>query len=617
MQTNDIPTPVRPSGFSRAILTTLTACAVAAGALGSLFFAGCGGSGEDEVQTSDNTNAEAEFVFANRGKVQTLDPNQMSWMQDIRIAQALFEGVYSLDPVTLEPIYGAAEEVTHNDDYTQYTIRLKPNAKWSNGDPVTSDDFIFAWRRMMQEPGYYSSLVNDYIKGAGDYATAYMADPKTADFSTVGLERVDDRTLRVNLTYPTAFFPDLLAFSAYFPLHQKSMEAYKRVDKETGRERYEASFASAGKLVSNGAYTLESWDQNTGETLVMNEHYWDAGSVKSRTVRALDSDDFNLAFERYRDGLIDWITEVPGLNAYEMRKAGREDVHVFPAYGTYFWTFNTAEKFNDGSDNPLSNPLVRRALSAAVDKQEIVDTISRNDEMPTDVFVPKNKDYFPGYPTPTGVQYNVEEAKRLLAEAGYPNGKGFPKIALTYDTDNIVHGAVAQNLARQWREKLGVQLDMNGMEHLQFREVYKPKMVDGKLQPGNFAISRGSWYGDYLDVTTFTDMFMPLSLNNTAVWVNEEYARLCNEARATADPQARLALLAQAEQIFLDEAAILPLFHYTNRYLHRGDVTGISQSPRNMVVIKHVQTPRSTGPGVNKSDSESESSEPEETASVE
>lgn len=560
--------------------------------------AGCGDRGGDEVTTSDNRNAEAEFVFANRGKVNTLDPNQMSWMQDIRVAQALFEGVYTLDPVTLDPIYGAAEEVTHNDDFTEYTISLKPDASWSNGDPVTVDDFIFAWRRMMQEPGYYSYLVIDYIRGGEAYAEAYRTDPGAADFSQVGLEKVDERTMRVELEYPTPFFPDLLAFSAYFPLHQQSMERYKRVDDQTGRVRYESSYASAGNLVSNGAYTLQRWDQNTGQTLVMNEHYWDKDNVKSRTVRALDSDDFNLAFERYRDGLIDWITEVPGLNAFEMRRAGRDDIHIFPAFGTYFWTFNTASRLNDGRDNPLSNVKVRQALSAAVDKQEIVETISRNDEMPTDVFVPKNGDYFPGYPHPKGVQYDVEEAKSLLAEAGYPEGKGFPRLALTYDTDSPIHGAVAQNLSRQWRQKLGVEFDLQGMEHLQFRDVYKPKLVDGRLKPGDFAISRGSWYGDYLDVTTFTDMFLPGSLNNTAAWENQEYADLNRQARNTADPQERLELLAQAEQVFLDEAPILPLFHYTNRFLHRPDVTGISRSPRNMVIIKNVQTPRSTGPGV-------------------
>lgn len=574
-------------------------------ALLAVLLPGCDGGGSSERKTSDHPNAEAEFVFASRGKVVTLDPGQMSWQQDIRIAQQLFEGIYSLDPETLEPILGAAEQVTHNDDYTQYTITLKPEARWSNGDPVTVDDFIFAWRRMMQQPGYYSYLVVDYLKGAQAYTATYQADARSADFSTVGVQKVDDRTMRVELEYPTPFFPDLLAFPCYYPLHRKSMEEFRRFDEETGRERYESSFAAPGVLVSNGPYRLTRWDQNTGQTLEMNEHYWDKDSVKSRTVRALDSEDFNLAFERYREGLIDWISEAPGLNAYEMRRAGRDDIHVFPAYGTYFWTFNTSAKLPDGRDNPLADVRVRRALSAAIDKQEIVNTITRNDEMPTEVFVPKNKEYFPGYPHPTGAAYDVDEAGRLLAEAGYPKGEGFPRVSLLYDTDNPVHGMVAQNLARQWREKLGVSFDLNGMEHQQFRETYKPKMQelpDGtrQLKSGNFAISRGSWYGDYLDVTTFLDMFTPLSLNNSAVWINQEYASLMEQARRTGDPQERLKILARAEQLFLDEAPIMPLYHYTNRYVHRADVTGISRSPRNMVVVKNVQTPRSTGPGINK-----------------
>ena len=575
--------------------------------------------GSQDRTTSDNPRAEAEFVLASRAKVITLDPGQMSWMQDIRIAQALFEGVYGLDPVTLDPILGAAEEVTHNDSYTEYTIRLKPNAKWSNGDPLVVDDFIFAWRRMMQQPGYYSYLVTDYIRGASAFAEAYRIDARSADFSSVGLHKIDEGTLRVELEYPTAFFPDLLAFPAYYPLHRQSLEKHRHVDPDTGRERWESSFAAAGELVSNGPYHLTRWDQNTGQTLEMNEHYWDAQSVKSRTVRALDSEDFNLAFERYREGLIDWISEVPGMNAYEMRRAGRDDIHVFPAYGTYFWTFNTASKLNDGRDNPLADVRVRRALSAVIDKREIVETISRNNEMPTDVFVPKNKEYFPGYPHPKGIQYDVEQAKRLLAEAGYPNGDGFPRVTMLYDTDNPVHGQVGQNLARQWREKLGIQFDLNGMEHQQFREQYKPKleeMADGtkRLKAGNFAISRGSWYGDYLDVTTYLDMFTPLSLNNTAVWNNPEYESLMNQARGTADPAERMRLLAQAEQLFLDEAAILPLYHYTNRFAHRADITGIPQSPRNMVIIKNVQTPRSTGPGTTRSNTPETASE--ETAAA-
>ena len=547
---------------------------------------------------------EAEFVFSNRGEVTMLDPNQMSWMQDIRIGQALYEGVYMLEARTLEPIMGAAEDVQHSADFKQWTIRLKADARWSNGEPLTAGNFLFAWRRNMREEGPYSYLINEYVEGAQTYADQYKKDPSKADFSPVGIKAVDDKTLEVRLAHPTPFFPDLLAFVSYWPLNERAMKPFERVDEE-GRVTYDRAFMRPGNLVTNGAYVLTEWQPKTGLSLEMNENYWDAQSIKSRTVRALTITDANVQLQRYERGMLDWTTDLPGQLAYDMKRAGRTDLHVSPAYGTYFWTINTYPTLPDGSENPLSQIKVRQALAAAIDKQVIVDTITKLGEMPTNVFVPRNGDYFDGYKHPAGVEYDVERARALLAEAGFPGGKGFPRLKLLYDTDNPDHVQIAQNLSRQWQEKLGLQFDLEGIENAQFKQRYKPRQkidAEGNIyfEPGEFHICRGSWYGDYMDVTTYTDKYLGVSQNNEAVWANERYNQLCRMAKDETDPQKRYDLLAEAESLLVGEAAILPLYHYVNNEVHRPDILGLDKNARKMITMKNVQTPRSTGPGVEK-----------------
>ncbi len=577
--------------------------AVALALAASLSLLGCGG-GDDDGTSSDGSsvptdmNAEAEFVFANRGEVTMLDPNQMSWMQDIRVAQALFEGVYRLDAETLDPILGVGKEVTHSDDYRTWNITLRDDAKWSNGDPVTADDFIFAWRRNLRERGYYSKLVEDYITGAKTYAEAYREDPASADFSKVGIKKLGDLQLEVSLAAPVPYFEDLLAFTVYWPMHEASMEPHMETA-DDGRVSYNADWWRPGSLVGNGAYTLTRNDLKQGQTLTMNEHYWDADNTKSRTIRSISPIEHELAYQRYERGQIDWLTDIPGTFAYNMKQSGREDLAVFPAFGTYFWSFNTDPQLRDGTDNPLNDKLVRQALSMAIDKQQIVDTITRMGQMPTSVYVPKNEEYFPGYEHPEGLSFDIEEAKKLLADAGYADGQGLPNLKLLYNTGTGDHEQIATNLARQWRENLGVNFDLEPVEMAQFKDRYKPEYMQGGdgLRAGDFAITRGSWYGDYMDVSTFTDKYKGDSLNNESGWVSPKYDELLAKAKQEADPQARMNLLAEAESVLLDEAVILPLYHYMNTFIKNPAVTGIPQNARNMVMMQNIETPRSTGPG--------------------
>ena len=522
----------------------------------------------------------ADFTFINRGEIGTLDPNRMSWMQDIRVGYALWEGLYALDPATIEPVPGAAERVDVSPDKTVYTFHLRRSG-WSNGDPVRSGDFVFAWRRMLEEPGDYTYLLAKYIKGAQHYQDEFAAK-RPVDFKTVGIEAPDERTLRVALVHPVTFFPDLCAFPPFFPLNERSMEPFvdKTVREQTGRKVYDKKFTRPPHLATNGPYRLASWEFKRRVRLERNDHYWDKASVKSRVLEIVSAEDPQWAFLKFDSGAVDWIAEVGPEIAAELLAKKRNELKVFPAFGTYFYSVNCQDKLPDGRDNPLKDVRVRRALSMAIDKRPIVESITRLGEQPATTYIPLG--VFKGYQSPAGLPFDVAGAKKLMAEAGYPDGRGFPRMSLLFNNE-AHHGPVAEIVSRQWRENLGLRFELEGIEIKTFRD---------RLRGKRYEVARASWYGDYNDPSTFTDKYLSGSENNDAGWKNAEFDRLCALAGPEPDPMKRLALFAKAETIMLDEAPIIPLYYYVNNYLMHDGVRGLSLNPRNMVVFKNVEVVR-------------------------
>jgi oligopeptide transport system substrate-binding protein len=523
---------------------------------------------------------KAAFRFVNRGEINTLDPNRMSWMQDIRLAYAMWEGLYALKPDTLEPIPGAAESVDISPDGLTYTFKLRKDGKWSNGDPVTTADFLFAWKRMLQVPGDYTYLFY-YIKGAKAYETSFAADPNTADFKTVGVEAPDASTLIVKLEHPVPYLPDVLAFPPFFPLNEKSMAAFKETDAK-GRVNYKGEFTRPPNLVTNGAFKLVRWELKVGQTLEPNPNYWDAKNVKLKgAIEAVSVEDARLAFEKYEKGEIDWLAEPTADIAAEMLKSGRKDIKVFPAFGTYFYSINTQPKLPGGRDNPMADKRVRQALTMAIDKQPIVDNVTRLGEPITTGYVPASA--FPTYKAPAGLKYDVAKAKSLLAEAGYEGGKNFPRLKLSFNTEYPEHKSIAEFVRKQWSDNLGVVVELEGLEGKQFSQ---------RLHNKDYDIARASWFGDYADISTFTDKYLSTSLNNDAAYVNPKYDELLQKATYELDKQKRLDLLAEAEGMLLNDAPIIPLFHYTNKFAFRDNVKGIYLNSRNMVMFKDINVQR-------------------------
>ena len=538
------------------------------------------------VWSGGGAERAADFTFVNRGEVGSLDPNRMSWMQDIRIGAAIYEGLYALAPDTFEPIPGAAGRVEVSEDKTVWTFHLRPEGRWSNGDPVTTVDFVFAWKRMLEEPGDYTYLFH-YIRGAKAYQEAF-AEGKRPDFKKVSIEPLDALTLRVTLEHPVTFFPDLCAFAPFFPLNERVMQQFilrdatgePTRDPKTGRLTYKKDFTRPPHLVTNGPYRLDQWQFKRRLRLVRNEYYWDRANVKSEIIDAVSAEDPSWAFLTYDSGRVHWLAEVTGDIAAELREKGRPDLLTGTSFGTYFYSFNCNPKFADGRDNPLHDVRVRRALSMAVDKRPIVEQITRMGEQPARTYIPLG--VFPEYESPAGLPYDIDAARKLLADAGYPGGRGFPRLTILFNNE-FHHGPVAQIVRRQWEQGLGVRFELEPVEIKTFRQ---------RLHNKEYDVARASWYGDYNDLSTFTDKYLSESENNDAAWKNKEFDDLCREARPEPDEAKRRKLFAQAEQILLDEAPIMPLYYYVNTYLLSPDTRGIRMNPRNLIVFKSVEVVR-------------------------
>jgi oligopeptide transport system substrate-binding protein len=537
-----------------------------------------------------DADSPADFTFTSRADHKTLDPGVMSWNQDIRLGYSLWEGLYRLDPATLNTIPGVAEKIDIDSTLTQYTFHLRPAARWSNGDLVTAGDFAFAWRRLLEQPSEYTAFCY-YIRGAEQYQNDYAAWVQQADagerpttqpapdFANVGIKVLDARTLQINLRNPTPFFPDLCAFPSLSPEHEPSMRPFATIDPKTGRvSSYDEGFTRPPYLVSNGPYRLDEWIFKRKLRLVASDYYWDKASVRSRVIDEPVIEDPMAAFRAYLSGRIDWVADVDESLVGEIRQSNKDlGLHLFPAFGTYYYVLNCLPKLQDGSPNPLADARVRRALAMSVDRRPIIENVTKGGQPAAADYLPPG--VFPHYTSPPGLPYDVPEARRLLAEAGYPDGRGFPTLHISYNQEFTQHADIALILRSQWQTNLGINLDLSPLEI----KVFGVRLFNRQLE-----IARASWFGDYLDPTTFTDKFKSDDEDNNAGWANPQYDALCAAAEKETNPIQRLDTLSKAEGVLLRDAPIIPLYYYVNAYLFRPNVSGIPLDPREMVMLKSV-----------------------------
>jgi oligopeptide transport system substrate-binding protein len=377
------------------------------------------------------------------------------------------------------------------------------------------------------------------------------------DFGDVGLEVVDDHTLRYTLESPTPFFLNLLGFYPLFPVNRACVEKYGAPE-----------WTSVENIVCNGPYVPEFRRIRDRTRLRKNERYWDAANVKLNTVDVLAVESVNTALNLYLTGKADWIYDVPAPALKELldERPPRTDINPFPLLNTYFYLINTTRK-------PLDDVRVRRALSLALDRSEITEQLLGCGERKAYSLVPPG---LPGYDPPQCAPENVEEARRLLAEAGFPEGRGFPSFNILYNTHET-HQAIAQLIRKQWQRNLGITIRTRNEEFV--TSLNSQRQLD-------YDISRRGWVGDYADPNTFLDMYVTGGEQNNTGWGNPEYDKLIADAALEADPARRMALFREAERMLMDELPIIPIYFYVSKNLVKPYVRGFFN---NMQDAHHVR----------------------------
>jgi len=477
-------------------------------------------------------SAPADLTLCNGDEPQSLDPAIVTGQLEGRICLALFEGLTTRNAKG-DIIPGMAQGWEITPDGLTYTFHLRPGIKWSNGEPLTATDFLNSWERVLSPAtaSEYSYQLYYLVNGEA-YGTG-----KITDFSQVGVKAPDDHTLVVTLTHPTAFFLELTSFQTLVPVYLPAVKKYGN------------DWIKPGKMVSDGPYMLKEWRLNDYILVEANPYYWRPVPVHRIKVLPTNSPTacFNLFYSHKTDLILD-TRSIPSTLVQDIKD--KPYFHANPFGATSFMRFNVKRK-------PFDDVRVRKALALALDKEDIVTKITRAGEPVADTLVPPGN---AGYTPPEGLGYHVDEARQLLAAAGYPNGQGFPDVNLLY----AVRGTgpqVAAEMQALWKRDLGINsIHLRGQEW---------KVYLNTQQLMDFDLCLSGWIGDYNDPQTFIDMFVTDGGNNNTGWGDPQYDAMLATSENTADPAKRMGILRDMEKILVDdEVPVVPIYFWVGMSLY-------------------------------------------------
>jgi len=472
----------------------------------------------------------------------SLDPLKAVGLPEIQVIRDLFEGLTNQDAHG-KIVPGVAQSWSSSDNKT-WIFTLRNNARWSNGEPVTAQDFVYSWQRLV-DPKNSSAFAWFAGLSGIENAAAITKGEMTPD--KLGVVAQDNSRLKVTLDRPVPWFPALVANVALFPVPQQ-------VIAQQGD-----SWTAPGKLVGNGAYQLSERVVNEKIVLTRNPHYWDDAHSVLTKVTFVPINEESSATKRYRSNDID-ITESFPKNMYALlKKTLPGQVYTPDQLGTYYYAFNTQK-------GPTADVRVRKALSWSIDRQIIADKVLGTGEKPAWHFTP---DVTAGFkPLPSFLQQHDQnslnaQAKALLASAGYGPGKPL-RLKLLYNTSES-HQKIAIAVASMWKKNLGVDVTLENQEWKTY--------IDSR-NSGNFDVIRASWVGDYNEPSTFLNLLTSGNSSNIARFSNADYDAVLAKASKETSDQARNSDYNRAEQILAEQAPIAPIYQYTNGRLIKPWVKG-------------------------------------------
>lgn len=502
-----------------------------------LLLAACGRAPE--------TDTPGILRLGNGSEPESLDPHLTTGVPEYNIISALLEGLIREDPVTLEPRPGVAERWDISEDGLTYTFHLRDTARWSNGDPVTAGDFVYAFRRMLSpDLGAEYAYMLHILRNAEAYHRGEIAAP-----ADLGAAAPDPHTLVITLQKPAPYFIRMLNHHSFYPVHPPTVEAHGGPADRNNR------WARPEHYVGNGPFLLREWAINQHIRLEKNPLYWNADTVRLKGIVFYPVEDQQTEERMFRRGQLHKTEGVPAGMLDRYRREHPELLVSHPYLATDYYLINTRRE-------PFNDVRVRLALSLAIDRSSITEQVLRAGELPALWFTPPGTG---GFEPSQRIEENIEEARRLLAEAGFPNGEGFPRFEILYNTRER-HRLIAQVIQQMWRENLNIQSELLNQEW----QVY---MVTRREM--NFDVSRAGWAGDFPDPHNFLDLHLSTSGNNHTGWSDPEFDALIRQATGLSNDAERFALYDQAEAILLRDMPLIPLFWHTRTYLMSPNVRGL------------------------------------------
>ena len=510
-----------------------------------IFLIGC----SENITPVDSGLEQQIYHHGNGSEPQGIDPHIVTGVPEHHILISLCEGLTIPNPNPTGSdgyIPGTAESWTISDDGKEYIFKINKNAKWSNGDPVTADDFVWSWKRILTASlgSQYPDMLY-YLVGAYEYHNGEIDN-----FDKVGVKALDSHTLKVNLKNPTPFFIGLLSHYSTWPVHKETVLKHGDIDDRNGE------WTRPGNFVCNGPFQLKTWELNNKIVVEKNPHYYDASMVRLNEIHYYPVSNVMTEDRMFRAGQLHLTSSMPTQKCPIYIEEKNPNLKIDPYMGTYFYRINT-------ENETLSDVRVRKALAYSIDRQLLVDKVTQCGQIPAYSFTPPGSN---GYQPSTEIPYDPVLAKQLLAEAGYSSDNPFPKLEILFNT-NEGHRKVALAIQQMWQNELGIEVELVNQDW---------KVYLSREMVGDFQISRAGWIGDYEDPNTFLDLMRPNRGNNKTGWENMDFDALVEEANTINDQEKRYELLNEAEKILIDNMPIIPLYTYVRVYQLSPDVKGFN-----------------------------------------